>query len=71
MVHKKLNPRIQISVSIPKMTAQDIDRLVDGVTIRNRSHFIEIAVCEKISQLRKSNQQGKQLSIAEIKKKKK
>lgn len=70
MAKKKLNPRIQISISIPKLTVQEIDGLIDGVSIRNRSHFIELAIAEKIEKTRKT-QSGKQLSISEIRKRKK
>ena len=69
MPKKTLNPRIQISISIPKLTVQDLDGLIDGVEIRNRSHFVELAVADKIDKIRKSKLKNQQLSISDIKKK--
>jgi len=60
-----LNPRKQISVSIPLFVLQDMDRLIDGSMVRSRSHLVHIAVVDYIA---RSKIYGlpEQLTIADI-----
>lgn len=61
-----LNPRKQISVSIPLMVLQDMDSLIDGSMIRSRSHLMHIAVVDYIARA-KIDGLPKQLTIGDVK----
>ena len=60
-----MNPRKQISVSIPLMVLQDMDSLIDGSLVRSRSHLVHIAVVDYIARS-KIDGLPKQLTIGDI-----
>lgn len=60
-----MNPRKQISVSIPLMVLQDMDSLIDGSLVRSRSHLVHIAVVDYIARA-KIDGLPKQLTIGDI-----
>jgi metal-responsive CopG/Arc/MetJ family transcriptional regulator len=64
-----MNPRKQISVSMPLFVLQDMDRLIDGSMIRNRSHLVHIAVVDYLARA-KIDGLPEQLSISDIQPKK-
>lgn len=45
-------PRIRITVSLNKELADQVDELIDGVRIRNRSHAVESLIKESLGQAR-------------------
>jgi metal-responsive CopG/Arc/MetJ family transcriptional regulator len=61
-----LNPKKQISVSLPLFVLQDMDILIDGSHIRSRSHLMHIAVVDYIARA-KIDGLPKQLTISDIK----
>lgn len=63
------NPRKQISVCLPLFVLQDMDHLIDGSLVRNRSHLVHIAVVDYIART-KIDGLPKQLTIGDIQPKK-
>jgi metal-responsive CopG/Arc/MetJ family transcriptional regulator len=61
-----LNPKKQISVSLPLFVLQDMDVLIDGSHIRSRSHLMHIAVVDYIARA-KIDGLPKQLTIGDVK----
>ncbi|MBU6388928.1 ribbon-helix-helix protein, CopG family [Patescibacteria group bacterium] len=47
-MHSSYKDRVRVTISLSRATAEQIDELVDGVRIRNRSHAIESLVNETL-----------------------
>jgi metal-responsive CopG/Arc/MetJ family transcriptional regulator len=55
-----------ITIRLPKMIVDELDRYVDGVTLRNRAHAFHVILAEWLESQR-DKRKGEQTNIAGIK----